>query len=100
MSLNERGLEPLRALCSSLAFFWPFLVLATKIKAGALELGSFSWLLDTIQHHGFDKADGVDPEVVPLASSEATRVGRLNRSLDFIVTDSPGAAQFGLQECA
>jgi NitT/TauT family transport system substrate-binding protein len=60
---------------------------ASKIKIGALKFGSFSWLLDTIQHHGFDKAEGIDIDRVPLASTEATRVGLLSHSLDLIVTD-------------
>jgi len=60
---------------------------ATKIKIGALKFGSFSWLLDTIQRNGFDKAEGIGIDVVPLASTEATRVGLLSQSLDLIVTD-------------
>jgi NitT/TauT family transport system substrate-binding protein len=65
----------------------PSTLAATKIKIGALKFGSFSWLLDTIQHNGFDKAEGIDLDVRPLASTEATRVGLLSRSLDLIVTD-------------
>jgi len=73
-------------LLAILSFSQPVLA-ASKIKIGALKLGSFSWLLDTIQHHGFDKAEGIDIDRVPLASTEATRVGLLSHSLDLIVTD-------------
>ena len=90
---NQRGLKPLRALVfiialllAVLGFCQPVLA-ATKIKIGALNFGSFSWLLDTIQHHEFDKEEGIDLDVVPLASTEATRVGLLSQSLDLIVTD-------------
>src|SRR5262249_7358669 len=78
---------------------------------GALKFGSFSWLLDTIQHHGFDKAEGIDIDRVPLASTEATRVGLLSHSLDLRAElrrdlfafqrrtcRSHGATQFGHHE--
>jgi len=91
--VNRRGLEPLRALVFGIAIHLAVLaschsaLAATKIKIGALKFGSFSWLLDTIQHHGFDKKEGIDLAVVPLASTEATRVALLSHSLDLIVTD-------------
>jgi NitT/TauT family transport system substrate-binding protein len=90
---NQRDLKPLQALVFGTAILLAVLsschpaLAATKIKIGTLKFGSFSWLLDTIQHHGFDKAEGIDLDVVPLASTEATRVGLLSRSLDLIVTD-------------
>src|SRR5262249_26939690 len=93
MSLNEPGLKSLRALVFVAGILLVVLgschsaFAASKIKIGALKFGSFSWLLDTIQHHGFDKAEGIDLDVVPLASTEATRVGLLSHSLDLIVTD-------------
>ena len=87
-------MKPLRTILFGIAILLAILgschstVAATKIKIGALKFGSFSWLLDTIQHHGFDKAEGFDLDVVPLASTEATRVGLLiSHSLDLIVTD-------------
>jgi NitT/TauT family transport system substrate-binding protein len=85
--VNPRALKPLLAFVFGLAILLAVLVschsafAATQIKVGALKLGSFSWLLDTIQHHGFDKAEDIDLDVVPLASTKATR------SLDLIVTD-------------
>ena len=103
MSLNERGLKSLRALVFVVGILLAILgschsaFAATKIKVGALEFGSFSWLLDTIQHHGFDKAEGIDLEVVPLASTEATRVGLLSQSLDLIVTDWLGESRAQLR---
>jgi NitT/TauT family transport system substrate-binding protein len=58
-----------------------------KVKVGMLEFGSLHWLLDVVQHHGLDKAEGFDLELVPLASTEATRVGLESNSLDIIATD-------------
>jgi NitT/TauT family transport system substrate-binding protein len=60
---------------------------AAKLKIGTLQFGTVSWLLDTIQHNGFDKAEGFELEVVPLASTEATTVGLQSGSLDLITTD-------------
>jgi len=91
--VNPRALKPLLASVFGLTILLAVLVschsafAATQIKVGALKFGSFSWLLDTIQRNGFDKAEGIGIDVVPLASTEATRVGLLSQSLDLIVTD-------------
>ena len=45
------------------------------VTIGVLKFGTVSWLLDTIQANGLDKAEGVDLEIVPLASTQATTVG-------------------------
>jgi NitT/TauT family transport system substrate-binding protein len=44
---------------------------AAKLRIGVLQFGTFSWLLDTMRHNAFDKAEGIELEVVPLASTEA-----------------------------
>jgi NitT/TauT family transport system substrate-binding protein len=59
----------------------------TKIKLGVLKFGTVSWVLDTIQHNGLDKAEGIELDVVPLASMEATTVGLQGGSVDVIATD-------------
>jgi NitT/TauT family transport system substrate-binding protein len=60
---------------------------AAKIRIGALEFGTLSWLLNTVQHNGFDQAEGIELNVVPLASTGATKVGLESGSLDIIATD-------------
>jgi NitT/TauT family transport system substrate-binding protein len=60
---------------------------AAKIKIGVLKFGTLSWVLDTIQHNGFDKAEGIELEVVPLASTQAAREELQNGSLDLIASD-------------
>ena len=60
---------------------------AAKVKIGVLKFGTVSWLLDTIQSNGLDKAEGVELDIVPLASSQATTVGLQGGSLDVIATD-------------
>ena len=60
---------------------------ATTVKIGVLKFGTVSWLLDTIQANGLDKAEGVELDIVPLASTQATTVGLQGGSLDVIATD-------------
>jgi NitT/TauT family transport system substrate-binding protein len=60
---------------------------AAKIKIGILKFGTLSWVLDTIQHNGFDKAEGIELEMVPLASTQAAKEGLQNGSLDLIASD-------------
>jgi len=60
---------------------------ATKVTIGVLKFGTVSWVLDTIQRNGLDKAEGIELDVVPLASTEATAVGLQGGSVDMIATD-------------
>jgi NitT/TauT family transport system substrate-binding protein len=60
---------------------------ASKITVGVLQFGTVSWVLDTIQRNGFDKAEGIELDVVPLASNEATAVGLQAGSVNIIATD-------------
>jgi NitT/TauT family transport system substrate-binding protein len=60
---------------------------ATKVTIGVLKFGTVSWMLDTIQRNGLDKAEGVELNVIPLASTEATTVGLQGSSVDVIATD-------------
>ena len=41
---------------------------ATKIRVGVLKFGTVSWMIDTIQRNGLDKAEGIELDVMPLAS--------------------------------
>ena len=58
-----------------------------KVKIGVLKFGTVSWLLDTIQANGLDKAEGIELDIVPLASTQATTVGLQGGSVDVIATD-------------
>lgn len=60
---------------------------AEKIKIGVLKFGTVSWALDTIQANGLDQAEGIELDIVPLASTQATTVGLLAGSLDVVATD-------------
>jgi NitT/TauT family transport system substrate-binding protein len=59
----------------------------SKVKVGVLQFGTVSWVLDTIQHNGLDKAEGIELEIVPLASNHATQVAVQSGSVNIIATD-------------
>jgi NitT/TauT family transport system substrate-binding protein len=60
---------------------------APKIRIGVLKFGTVSWELDTLKHHDFDAANGIDVEVMPFAGEDATNVAILAGDIDMIVSD-------------
>ena len=60
---------------------------AKKLRVGVLKFGTVNWELNVIEHHDFAKAEGVELEVVKLASKNATAVALQSGSVDMIVTD-------------
>jgi NitT/TauT family transport system substrate-binding protein len=59
----------------------------SKVKIGVLKFGTVSWALDTIQANGLDKAEGIELDIVPLASTQATTVGLQGGGVDIIASD-------------
>jgi NitT/TauT family transport system substrate-binding protein len=92
-SHNPRGGAPLRSrLLAVLFFVLSSLSVAhaedpSTVKIGVLKFGTVSWLLDTIQANGLDKAEGIELDITPLASTQATTLGLQSNSLDLAVTD-------------
>lgn len=60
---------------------------ANAIKVGALKFGTVNWEFDVIKHHGLDKAEGAEIELLPLANKSATAVALQAGEADIIVTD-------------
>ena len=58
-----------------------------KLKVGVLKFGTVNWTLSVLKEKGLDQAEGVDVEVVPLSSKNATSVSLLGDAVDMIVTD-------------
>lgn len=58
-----------------------------RIKVGVLKFGTVSWELDTVKHHGIDRANGIDLDVQNFAGEDATNVAMLAGDLDVIVSD-------------
>ena len=59
----------------------------TRSRSAYSKFGTVSWVLDTIQANGLDKAEGIELDIVPLASTQATTVGLQGGSVDVIATD-------------
>jgi len=60
---------------------------ANRLRVGALKFGTVNWELDVVQSHGLATREGVDLEVVPLASKSATNVAVQGGAVDLIVSD-------------
>jgi len=58
-----------------------------KIRIGTLQFGTVNWELDVIKHLGLAEKEGVDMEIVPLASKNAAAVALQGGAADIIVTD-------------
>ena len=60
---------------------------SAKVRIGALKFGTVSWELDVMQAHGLAAREGIDLQVVTLASTNATTVALQGGAVDLIVTD-------------
>lgn len=59
----------------------------TPVRVGVLKFGTVNWELKSMKHGGFDKANGVDVDIVPYASGDATRISLQGGEVDVIVAD-------------
>jgi NitT/TauT family transport system substrate-binding protein len=58
-----------------------------SIRVAVLKFGTVSWELSTVRHHGLDRAEGVDLQVVELAGKQATMVALQSGEVDVAVSD-------------
>ncbi len=58
-----------------------------SVEVGVLKFGTVSWVLDTIQANGLDKAENIRLDVTPYASTQATTLGLQGNSLNIAATD-------------
>ena len=58
-----------------------------KIRVGVLEFGTVSWEMDTVQQHKLAEKAGVELEIVPVASADASTVALQGGAVDVIVND-------------
>ncbi len=69
-------------------FFLSGSVSATEIvKVGVLKYGTVSWELDVIKRNKLDTAEGINIEVIPFASTQATLVALQSNDVDIVVSD-------------
>lgn len=57
------------------------------VRVGVLEFGTVNWELDVIQSRGLAKKHGIDLQIVPLASGDASTVALQGGAVDIIVSD-------------
>ncbi len=60
---------------------------AASLRVGVLKFGTVNWELEVIKRHGLDRAEGMELEVLGLASKNATSVALQAGEVDMIVTD-------------
>ena len=80
----------LGGLAGSLLLLLAALVVAAtpaRVRVGVLKFGTVSWELDVMQTHGLAAREGIDLQVVTLASTNATTVALQGGAVDLIVTD-------------
>ena len=58
-----------------------------RVRVGVLKFGTVSWELDVMQAHRLAAQEGIDLQLVTLASTAATTVALQGGSVDLIVTD-------------
>jgi NitT/TauT family transport system substrate-binding protein len=57
------------------------------VRVGVLKFGTVAWELDVMRAHGLARREGIEPQVVALASTNATTVALQGGAVDLIVTD-------------
>lgn len=77
----------LAVACVVWAMAMPGAVAAERLTVGVLKFGTVNWQLRTVKNLGLDTAAGVDLEILPLASKNATSIALQAGSADIIVTD-------------
>lgn len=60
---------------------------AETLRLGILKFGTVAWELDTIRHHGLDRAEGINLEVTGFAGKQAAAIAFQGGEVDAIVTD-------------
>lgn len=59
----------------------------TNVKVGLLKFGTVNWELKSMISNGFDKDNGINAEIVPYASGDATKIALQGGEVDVIVSD-------------
>lgn len=59
----------------------------TKVRVGVLKFGTVNWELKSLKHAGNDTRNGIDVEIVPFASGDATKIALQGGDVDIIVSD-------------
>jgi NitT/TauT family transport system substrate-binding protein len=89
--LRHRVLSRFLALLTLVAASVPLASLSAHaddtVRVGILKFGTVNWELNALKHGGFDKAAGIEVEIVPFAGEDATNVALQAGEVDVIVSD-------------
>ncbi|EIJ34885.1 ABC transporter substrate-binding protein [Thiothrix nivea] len=58
-----------------------------KVRVGVLEFGTVNWEMDTLKYHKLDEQNGIELDIMPLASADASTVALQGGAVDIIVSD-------------
>lgn len=91
-SKNKGPMSMLRQIKLTIIFLLSFLMSTAYgadpvVKVGVLKFGTVNWELKAMKHHGLDKVNGFELEIVPFAGGDATRVALQGGAVDVIVAD-------------
>lgn len=60
---------------------------ADKVRVGLLKYGTVNWELKSMKANELDMANGIEAEIVPFASGDATKIALQGGDVDVIVSD-------------
>jgi NitT/TauT family transport system substrate-binding protein len=84
MKLSHTILSTVAVIAASIL---PSFADTPKVRAAVLKFGTVNWELNTIKHHGLDKANGFDLVVQGMAGNSATRVAFQGGEAEVVVAD-------------
>lgn len=83
-----------KTVCQRIAFLFSLVLLShsasadnTRVKVGVLKFGTVNWELKSLKHAGFDTENGIEVDIIPFASGDATKIALQGGELDVIVSD-------------
>ena len=89
MSTTKNHIRKVLAVLSlfTLMFLSQLISAETNVKVGLLKFGTVNWELKSMISNGFDKDNGINAEIVPYASGDATKIALQGGEVDVIVSD-------------
>lgn len=86
IKLNAKSLLKSALFVSLLALFSTSHA-ADTVRVGLLKFGTVNWEIKSMKAAGFDADNGIDAEIVPFASGDATKIALQGGNVDVIVSD-------------
>lgn len=65
----------------------PVLADGAELRIAVLKFGTVNWELNTIKHHGLDRANGIELKIQPMAGGPASKIAFQGGGTDVMVSD-------------